>query len=57
MTTQLRNLERHYTARRATEYRAQIDLRCPLNRIAKKFRRNVNEHFFEGDERCVLGPR
>ena len=57
MTTRLRNLEQHYPAHRATEYRAQIDLRCSLNRIAEKFRRNVNEYCFEGDERCVLGSR
>ena len=56
MVTQLRNLERYYPARRATEYRAEIDRGFPLNRIKETFRRNVNEYYFAGDERCALGP-
>ena len=56
MVTELRNLERHYLARRAAEYHAEIDRLFPLNRIEETFRRNVNEYYFAGDERCVLGP-
>ena len=56
MVTELRNLERHYPARRAAEYHAEIDRLFPLNRIEETFRRNVNKYYLAGDERCVLGP-
>ena len=56
MTTQLRNLKRYYPALRTTEHRAEIDRLFPLDRIEETFRRNVNEYYFAGDERCALGP-
>ena len=56
MTTQLRNLEPHYPAFRATEYRPEIDRCFPPHRIEEPFGRNVNEYNFTGSERCALEP-
>ena len=56
MVTQLRNLERCYSALRSTQCQAEIDRCFPLNRSEETFRKNVYVYYFAGDERFVLGP-